>query len=255
MGNEKYFDENVLYYDKYRPDYPDELFSDIVSYSGVHAGSLALEIGSGTGKATHPVLERGIRVIALEPGANLASFTRDKYRNYPNFTAINVRFEDYSPEEQTELIYSATAFHWIPSDTGYTRCKQLLKAGGTLAAFWNTPGPSPASAELDGKIQKLYDIYMPEVTKSSQSYEERCSGIQWEFNYYGYNDTVQKLYKGHRCFDADGYIGLLHTYSNHMALPQSVREEFFAKIHELICVYGIIEIEDTVDLHMGRTKK
>lgn len=250
LGNEKYFDENILYYDRYRPDYPAAVFDDILSYSGIRSGEFALEIGSGTGKATRPLLERGIRVEAVEPGQNLAAFLREKYAHYPSLSVVNARFEDYEPVERPSLIFSATSLHWIKPDTAFTKCKRILAEGGTLAAFWNTPEPSPDNPGLDGELQELYTVYMPDESK--QSYDERCKAIQWEFNYYGYSDIFLKLYKSRRAFDADGYVGLLHTYSNHMALPQPVREEFFGKVHDLIGRYGIIEIEDTVDLHMGR---
>ena len=35
MGNEKYFDENVVLYDKYRPTYVTELYSDIIKYANM----------------------------------------------------------------------------------------------------------------------------------------------------------------------------------------------------------------------------
>lgn len=47
-------------------------------------------------------------------------------------------------------------------------------------------------------------------------------------------------------------VGLLHTYSNHMALPEDKRNEFFGKIHDVITYYGSVEIKDTIDLHIGR---
>ena len=59
MGNEKYFDENVLDYDRYRPTYGTEIFRDIIAYAGISDGSRVLEIGCGTGNATLPFLETG----------------------------------------------------------------------------------------------------------------------------------------------------------------------------------------------------
>ena len=59
MGNEKYFDENVLDYDRYRPTYGTEIFRDSIVYAGISDGSRVLEIGCGTGNATLPFLETG----------------------------------------------------------------------------------------------------------------------------------------------------------------------------------------------------
>ena len=58
-----HFDEIVIDYDKVRWDYPDELFSDAIHYSGKGNGKQALEIGAGTGKATTPFLDSGYAEI------------------------------------------------------------------------------------------------------------------------------------------------------------------------------------------------
>ena len=54
MGNEKYFDENVLDYDRYNRD-----FSRYIAYAGISDGGRVLEIGCGAGNATLPFLETG----------------------------------------------------------------------------------------------------------------------------------------------------------------------------------------------------
>ena len=60
------FNEDVRNYDIARPDYPKELFSDILSYLDERkAGKTALEIGIGTGQATKPFLDAGFRVTAI----------------------------------------------------------------------------------------------------------------------------------------------------------------------------------------------
>lgn len=40
-------------YERFRPGYPVELFDMVMAYAG-HPVRTALEIGAGTGKATHP---------------------------------------------------------------------------------------------------------------------------------------------------------------------------------------------------------
>lgn len=62
MGNEKYFDENVVMYDKYRPTYVAELYSDIINYTSITENSNILEIGCGTGNATLPFIKTGATI-------------------------------------------------------------------------------------------------------------------------------------------------------------------------------------------------
>ena len=258
MGNEKYFDENVVLYDKFRPTYGTNIFEDILSYSKITQSSKILEIGCGTGNATLPVIQTGAEVTAVEIGGNLSKYTAQKFSKYSNFHVIHSAFEDFQTHTKYDLIFSATAFHWIQPDRSYSRCKELLVAGGVLAVFWNTPRISRTNLDLYKEIQDLYQRFMPnsqdekEMLLESEWYTKRCNDLNNFLKENGYIDCIFKIYQDLRVFSADEYIGLLQTYSNHMALPPDVRTTLFEKIHSAIKKHKTIEIIDTIDLHMGR---
>ena len=257
MGNEKYFDENVVLYDKFRPTYGTNIFEDILSYSKITQSSKILEIGCGTGNATLPVIQTGAEVTAVEIGGNLSKYTAQKFSKYSNFHVIHSAFEDFQTHTKYDLIFSATAFHWIQPDRSYSRCKELLVAGGVLAVFWNTPRISRTNLDLYKEIQDLYQRFMPnsqdekEMLLESEWYTKRCNDLNNFLKENGYIDCIFKIYQDLRVFSADEYIGLLQTYSNHMALPPDVRTTLFEKIHSAIKKHKTIEIIDTIDLHMG----
>ena len=87
-GLEWTFNTRAELYDRMRPGYPKELYQDLFAYKPVDAASRAVEVGIGTGQATRPVLETGCRVKAVEYGAELASICREKFRDFPNFSAV-----------------------------------------------------------------------------------------------------------------------------------------------------------------------
>ena len=70
------FDEDAELYDRARPGYPAELMEDLRSFAGLGPGSTVIEIGPGTGQATRGLLAQGWRVVALEPGRELAAVAR-----------------------------------------------------------------------------------------------------------------------------------------------------------------------------------
>ena len=70
-------------YDEVRPGYPEELFDDVVSLSGIPAGGRILEIGCGTGQATVPFARRGYRILCVELGENLAAVARRNLEAIP----------------------------------------------------------------------------------------------------------------------------------------------------------------------------
>lgn len=258
MGNEKYFDENVFLYDKFRPTYGTKIFEDILSYSKITESSKILEIGCGTGNASLPMIQSNAEVTAIEIGENLSKHTAQKFSKYSNFHIVHCAFEDFQAPAKYDLIFSATAFHWIKPEKSYSRCKELLVDGGVLAVFWNTPRISRKNYDLYEEIQDLYQRFMPsgqeekETLLESKWYIKRCDDLNSCLNENGYLDCVFKIYQDTRVFSADEYVGLLQTYSDHMALPPDVRTLFFEKINSAIKKYKTIEIIDTVDLHMGR---
>ena len=97
--NRTFFDEIVTNYDKVRWGYPDELYQDIIRYSGPEKGKKVLEIGAGTGKATVRFLNMGYDVTAVELGVNMTEFLLDRFQGYTNFNVVTATFEDVILEE------------------------------------------------------------------------------------------------------------------------------------------------------------
>ena len=65
----KIFDEAALLYDEARPGYPDELFDDVVSLSGIAPEGRILEIGCGTGRATMSSASNSAKIWPPSPAA------------------------------------------------------------------------------------------------------------------------------------------------------------------------------------------
>ena len=57
------FDHIADLYDRHRPRYPEKLFDDLLSLSGIIPSERILEIGSGTGQATLPLARRGFSLF------------------------------------------------------------------------------------------------------------------------------------------------------------------------------------------------
>ncbi len=58
----------------------------------------------------------------MEYGENLAELCRQKFKEFPKFSAVTAKFEDYMCDNNLcDLIYSASAFQLIQEDIGYTK--------------------------------------------------------------------------------------------------------------------------------------
>ncbi len=140
-GFEWTFDTEASRYEKMRPGYVDALYKEIFAYIPIDENSQVLEIGSGGGQATEPLLKTGCRLTAVEYGKNFSNLLLNKFGHYPGFDVVTSKFEEAVLEKDAyDFIYSASAFHWIPEAIGNKKVYELLKNGGVFARFANWTG-------------------------------------------------------------------------------------------------------------------
>jgi SAM-dependent methyltransferase len=129
-------------YDEARPAYPSELFDDLVHLASLERGDRLLEIGCATGKATRPLLERGFTVVCIEIGAQLAERARTSLAGLPAVVHVAPFEEWQGPSASFDLVYAATAWHWVEPSLRYQAAHRLLRAGGHLA-LWSAQHAFP----------------------------------------------------------------------------------------------------------------
>ncbi|MBQ3485768.1 MAG: class I SAM-dependent methyltransferase [Clostridia bacterium] len=248
------FDTVAATYEKLRPGYVEALYQDIFAYRPLDAASHAVEVGIGGGQATGPILATGCAVTAVEPGANFCALCREKFAAYPGFTAVNARFEDVDlPPESCDLVYSASAFHWVPEEIGYRKVFDILRPGGAFARFANHPFKDKGRPGMHEALQEVYAIYMPGSLVPNEYSEEQAARRAAIAAKYGFTDIQHRLYRRTRDFTAAEYVQLLGTYSDHIAIEEKTRGRFFREIGEAIDrLGGRITIYDTIDLQLAR---
>lgn len=251
---EKTFDNQTLSYEKVRPTYPAELYDDIFRYRPIGWDSNVLEIGIGTGKATTPFLEKQCRLVALEPGGNLAAFSAEKFKDYPYFLLQNQMLQDFRCGPETfDLIYAATSFHWIPEEYGYKRVYELLKKGGAFARFAYHANKDREREAMTFEIQECYQKYMNASKEPKPYCEEDALLLAEVAKKYGFVDTEYRMYHWTKDFSADDYMEVLKTYPDHMSLEAIVREKLFQGIYKAIeRGGGVITVYYTMDLQLAR---
>ncbi len=124
----------ALQYDRSRPGYPPELVARACATAGLEGGDRVVEIGCGTGQLTGALVERGLRVTAIEPGANLIALADERCRGAGDVTFVHAHFEDAPlPAMPVAAVFAAASFHWLDPDVSWSRAASALAPGGTLA--------------------------------------------------------------------------------------------------------------------------
>ncbi len=245
-------------YEKLRPGYVDELYQAIFEYKQINNLSRVVEIGIGGGQATLPVLKMGCDLLAVDYGENFCKICREKFKDYPNFSAISGKFEDIDLGGEYDLIYSASAFHWIPEEIGYKKGYDMLKDGGVFVRFANHPYRDKGKPELTAEMDRIYAEYYYKYHNKKQELLVEYSETQAKnraliAEKYGFTDIRYKLFYRTRTFSAKEYVMLLGTYSDHIAIEEAIRNEFFSKIEVAINRHGgEITIYDTIDLQLAK---
>ena len=261
-GKEWAFDTVASKYERMRPGYAEDLYKQIFDYCPIDERSKLIEVGIGGGQATPPFLEKKCHITAIEYGKNLADICREKFKDYTGFNVITSQFEDVEFKDNAyDLIYSASAFHWIPEEIGYTKVYQALKLGGVFARFANHPfrcknEPELASA-IDASYEKYYYKFYNKKAEQIKEYsEEDAKERAYLAEKYGFSDIQYSLFYRIREFTAEEYVELLGTYSDHIAIDEEIRTLFFKDIENIINSFnGIIKIYDTMDLQLARKVK
>ncbi|MFD0678343.1 MULTISPECIES: class I SAM-dependent methyltransferase [unclassified Paenibacillus] len=70
------FEQAANIYQQARPDYPEQMFDDLIHTANLNPGDHLLEVGCATGKATLPLAKRGFKITCVELGAELATIAR-----------------------------------------------------------------------------------------------------------------------------------------------------------------------------------
>ena len=258
-GLEWTFDTVASTYEKLRPGYNDELYKTLFDYIPIDKSSNVVEIGIGGGQATLPVLKTGCKLTAVEYGEQFSALCRDKFKDYPDFNVITNKFENVDFENDTyDLVYSASAFHWIPEEIGYKKVFAMLKKGGAFARFANHPYRDKSNPALSKAIDEIYDKYYNKYHNKKRELlteytEKQAADRAMIAEKYGFTDIRYALFYRERIFTAKEYIELLGTYSDHIAIEETIRAKFFSAIENAINNYGgTITIYDTMDLQLAR---
>jgi SAM-dependent methyltransferase len=225
------FDSVAEAYERSRPGYPEELFE------ALGEPGRALEIGAGTGQATRRLLARGWRVVALEPGPELARVARRE----TGAEVVGATFEEWDGDGPFDLVLAATSWHWLDPAVAYPKAARLLRPGGTLAIIATVHVlPEPGGDPFFREVEQAYDAVGLGDGKGGPVPPEEVPAPDVAAIEAGGRfgpPQVRRYVTEHR-YSADDYLALLGTYSNHIAATEQQRDALFTDIRARIAARG-----------------
>jgi SAM-dependent methyltransferase len=164
------FGDDVDRYDRTRPGYPpgliDAVLASVSELSG-STGRSVLDVGIGTGLSARGFRDAGCHVLGVEVDDRMAARARE--HGFEVEVAPFERWDDRG--RRFDAVVSGQTWHWIDPDAGAAAAARVLRPGGRLALFWNTPD---LPAEIAAGFAEVYrDVetglpFTPSTTRAAK---------------------------------------------------------------------------------------
>ncbi len=190
------FSDRATDYVKYRPSYPAAAIDAILAGLGEPSQLTAADLGAGTGISSRLLAERGVRVLAIEPNAEM----RQAAAPHPL-----VEFRDGTsettnlPDESLDLVVCFQSFHWFNHILTLPELRRILKPSGRLAVVWN----------LRDRADALTQGYTQIVKSASHNHpaEQRDRSIDSLLASSDFTDVTSTEFTNRQNLDLAGLIG------------------------------------------------
>jgi SAM-dependent methyltransferase len=154
-------------YARYRPSYPGSLFDALFARIQDTRWPV-VDLGSGTGAAIGPLLERGAHVVAVEPNRAMLARACRRFDALERWIGAVAAPAERLPiaSGRVACVVVAQAFHWFEPAPALAEISRVLAPGGTLALLWNVTAGDDFTDEVGGLIGRYNPGYGRPVTRS-----------------------------------------------------------------------------------------
>ncbi|MEJ3750481.1 class I SAM-dependent methyltransferase [Actinomycetes bacterium KLBMP 9797] len=240
-GLGRVFNEVPELYDRVRPGYPDDLFTDLATITGVDEKSPVLEVGCGTGQATRSLASLGYAVTAIEPGTDMAALARQRLAAFRGVDVEMSTFEQWDDRgRRFDLLVAASAWHWVDPSIGWRRAHDVLHPGGWMALLGHVVVRRLGEPEVYAETADLHERFCPgnpdwghppleddvRATDKGWGLVEDPGGL--------FGPTIVRWYPTVQWFDGAGFADLLRSTSPYRRLDRDVREPLLDAVAERI---------------------
>lgn len=222
----------VEYHLRYRLDYPGKLVDFLYNECGFSRESVIADIGSGIGTFTRHLLERGSRVVAIEPDRELRETAeRILADEFPRFFSLEASAENTTlSDASVHHIVCAQSFHYFDGERCRREFRRILRPGGSVVLIGMKPAcDDEFTRECDALIRR-YSGY-----RRGMGGEDMDSVYSGFFSNSGY---VHFSLSGQISLDFDGFRGRL--FSSY-CLPEPGENAYDELMEELELLFEIYQ--------------
>lgn len=217
-------------YARFRPGYPGALFDVLLARTASLEGP-TLDLASGTGAAVPRLLERGARVVAIEPNRAMLARGRSRHLDQAGWVgAVAARAEALPVAGGVAACVTvAQAFHWFEALPALAEIGRVLAPGGILAVLWNVTISDTFTDEVRALIARHNPGFGRPVTRSMLGTPAALS----RHPAFAVEPPAEFLHE--RSMTADAYVGYAFSWSYcGGALAPDQRADFERELRAMI---------------------
>jgi len=240
------FTDRVDDYVKYRPSYPAAAIDAIVR--DLPAGRAIADVGSGTGISARPFLDRGFRVIGVEPNAAMRAAAERELAAFPGFTSADGTAEATGlADASVDLAIAAQAFHWFRPDEARAELLRVTRPPHVVALIWN-------ERLVDTPFLRAYeDALRAHAIDYDQVDHRHVDRGKLERFFRGPFET--KTFPNAQRFDREGLFGRARSSSYVPKEGHPKHAGMWAALDELATAYeGALEFRYVTSIHVGKLR-
>jgi ubiquinone/menaquinone biosynthesis C-methylase UbiE len=224
------FGNSAREYELGRPRWPEELIDRVAGELELGSDATVLDLGAGTGKLTRDLVPRFGRVIAVEPDDAMRAVLEE---GVPEAESLAGSAEAIPlPDASVDAVFTAEAFHWYASDKSVGEIVRVLRPRGGLVILWNLDfgDPDPPMGE---EVDRVIDVAF--AKGGAPGIGKVLSGFWREPIAKGPFEPLQESEVERTVTRTrDQWLANMLSVSSIAALSDADREEFAARLHELV---------------------
>lgn len=228
MDPTRRFTDRVDDYVRFRPGYPDAVLDVLAAECGLAPGSVVADLGAGTGQLTRLLVDRGCRVLAVEPNDAMRAALARAFGRVRGVKAIAGRAEATTlPDRSVDVVTAAQAFHWFDVARVRGEVRRILRPGGGIALVWNIRDvdASPFMRAYEALVQE-YSID-PDASRRIHGKPEDVAA------FFGDTTATVRRLPNAQVFDFEGLKGRLLSSSYAPAAGHPRHETMLAALRAL----------------------
>lgn len=249
MKNSEKFTGKAQYYEVGRPSYAHELVDCFYSRYGLTPNSVIADIGSGTGKLTKQLLQRGSYVIAVEPNSDMRNIAQKALQQYDTLQIVNGSDAATTlDDESVNAITVAQAFHWFDALAFQKECARILKEGGYVFLIWNM---RDIEAPINKETYYIFKKYCPNFYGFSGGVQDEDSRISTFFN----NQFVVEKFPNPLYYSKETFLQRCLSASYSLNSDDAQYEAYLNDLTELFDRFAqedVVEVPNNSVAYIGR---